>query len=290
MRFDGKVALVTGAGNGIGLAIAHAFAAEGARVIIADINEGAGERAAAAIRAASGWAIAAPADVADEAQVVRMLEAAAAAGPVDILVNNAGVVAHQLLIDMDRETWDRQIAVQLTAPFLVSKHVARQMIAAKVAGRIINISSVAAIMGRVKGGGHSASKAGLTMLTKVLAMELGQHGITVNAVAPGLVQTEAQREEMNLSQEYQQRYLAELPLGRLGQPDDIAKAVLFFASDDAAWITGQLHIVDGGLMAGHLSFQGVHDFTMLHGTGMGSLTPGPSPASGRGETSDKAVP
>jgi NAD(P)-dependent dehydrogenase (short-subunit alcohol dehydrogenase family) len=270
MRFDQKVALITGAGNGIGLAIAQAFAAEGARVIIADINAAAGERAAAAIRAGGGQALAVPADVADEAQVVHMLEAAAELGPVDILVNNAGVVAHQLLIDMDRATWDRQLAVQLTGPFLVSKHVARQMITAQVAGRIINISSVAAIMGRVKGGGHCASKAGLTMLTKVLAMELGQHGITVNAVAPGLVQTEAQREEMNLSQEYQQRYLAELPLGRVGQPDDIARAVLFFASDDAAWITGQLHIVDGGLMAGHLSFQGVHDFTMLHGTGLGA--------------------
>jgi NAD(P)-dependent dehydrogenase (short-subunit alcohol dehydrogenase family) len=269
MRFENTVVVVTGGGNGIGQAIAQAFAAEGAAVAIAEINPAAGERTAAAIIAAGGRAIAVPTDVADEEQVAHMAATVEAQlGPITILVNNAGVVAHILLLEMDRETWDRQIAVQLTGPFLVSKHIARGMIANHTPGRIINISSVSALMGRVKGGPHCASKAGLTLLTKVLAMELGEYGITVNAIAPGLIQTEAQREEMNLSQEYQQRYLRELPLGRLGQPDDIARSVLFLASPDAAWITGQLHVVDGGLMAGHLSFQGVHDFTMLGGTGL----------------------
>ncbi len=97
---------------------------------------------------------------------------------------------------------------------------------------------------------------------------MGQHGIAVNAVAPGLVETAAQQEEMNLSAEYQSRYLQELPLGRVGQPSDVARAVLFLASPDADWISGQLYVVDGGLMAGHLSFQGVHGFAMLHGTGV----------------------
>jgi 3-oxoacyl-[acyl-carrier protein] reductase len=273
MRFTDKVAIVTGAGNGIGLAIARALVAEGARVVIADINAAAGERAAAELGDA---ALAVPTDVADEAQIVRMVEAAIARfGRVDILVNNAGVVAHKLLIEMDRQTWDRQIDVQLTGPFLASKHVARHMIDHGIHGRIVNISSVSALMGRVKGGAHCASKAGLTLLTKVLAMELGQYGITVNAVAPGLVETPAQKDEMNLSSEYQNRYLQELPTGRLGQPADIANAVLFLASDASEWISGQLYVVDGGLMAGHLSFQGVHDFTMLHGTGVG-----------RGETND----
>ncbi|HNP70310.1 MAG TPA: 3-oxoacyl-ACP reductase family protein [Kouleothrix sp.] len=267
MRFTDKVAIVTGAGNGIGLAIAQAFAAEGAKVVIADINGAAGERAATKLGDA---ALAVQTDVADEASVVRMVKAATDRyGKVDILVNNAGVVAHKLLLEMDRDTWDRQIDVQLTGPFLVSKHVARHMIDRGVRGRIVNISSVSALMGRVKGGAHCASKAGLTLLTKVLAMELGQYGITVNAVAPGLVETAAQKEEMNLSSEYQNRYLQELPTGRLGQPSDIANAVLFLSSDASEWISGQLYVVDGGLMAGHLSFQGVHDFTMLHGTGTG---------------------
>ena len=268
-RFADKAAIVTGAGSGIGRAIAQALAAEGAAVVIADINPATGEDAAAAIVAAGGRAIAIPADVADEAQVAQLVaQSVAQLGQVDILVNNAGVVAHKLLLEMEREVWDRQLAVQLTGPFLASRHVARHLIARGAPGRIVNISSVSALMGRVKGGAHCASKAGLTLLTKVLAMELGAYGITVNAVAPGLIDVPAQRDEMNLSSAYKDRYLQEVPLGRIGQPEDIARTVLFLCSDDAAWVSGQLHVVDGGLMAGHLSFQGVHDFTLLGGTGV----------------------
>jgi glucose 1-dehydrogenase len=205
-------------------------------------------------------------DVADEAQVAQLMATVIERyGQIDILVNNAGVVAHKLLVEMELDVWNRQLAVQLTGPFLMSKHVAQQMIARGMGGKIINISSVSALMGRVKGGAHCTSKAGLTLLTKVLAMELGQYNITVNAVAPGLIDVPAQRDEMNLSSEYKNRYLQEVPLGRIGQPTDIAAQVLFLASSAADWITGQLQIVDGGLMAGHLSFQGVHDFTMLNG-------------------------
>lgn len=266
MRFDGKIAVITGAGNGIGLELAHAFVREGAKVVVADINTVSGDRAAAELVATGGAAISVPVDVADEARVKDMVATVLEHyGQIDILVNNAGVVAHKLLIDMELREWNRQIDVQLTGPFLMSKHVARPMIDRGKGGRIINISSVSALMGRVKGGAHCSSKAGLTLLTKVLAMELGQYQITVNAVAPGLIDVVSQRDEENISSEYKNRYLKEIPLGRIGETCDIAAQVLFLASSDAAWISGQLQVVDGGLMAGHLSFQGNHDFTMLDG-------------------------
>jgi NAD(P)-dependent dehydrogenase (short-subunit alcohol dehydrogenase family) len=265
-RFEGKVAVVTGAGNGIGLSIARAFAAERAKVVIADISEDAGATAAEKMRDEDMSAVSLPTDVADEESVSTMVEDTLARfGQIDILVNNAGVVVHKSLVDLDRSEWDRQLEVQLTGPFLTTKHVGRHMIERGEGGKIVNISSASAVMGRVKGGPHCASKGGLTMLTKVAAMELAEHGINVNAVAPGLIDVPSQREEENISQAYKTRYLKELPLGRIGKPSDIANMVLFLASHDADWITGQLYLVDGGLMAGHYSFRGNQDFTMLEG-------------------------
>jgi NAD(P)-dependent dehydrogenase (short-subunit alcohol dehydrogenase family) len=204
--------------------------------------------------------------VSDEAQVEAMVEATVdQLGRIDILVNNAGIVVHKKLVDLEREAWDRQLEVQLTGPFLTTKHVAKHMIARGGGGKIVNISSVSAVMGRIKGGPHCAAKGGLTMLTKVAAMELAEYGVNVNAVAPGLIDVPAQRVEENLSSEYQTRYMQEVPLGRMGLPQDIAKMVLFLSSDEADWITGQLYLVDGGLMSGHYTFTGSHDFVMLNG-------------------------
>jgi NAD(P)-dependent dehydrogenase (short-subunit alcohol dehydrogenase family) len=264
-RFTGKVAIVTGGGNGIGLTIANRFAAEGAKVVIADINASAGARTAQEIVNSGGEALSVPTDVTDEDQVESMVEKVQDHyGRIDILVNNAGVSAHKLLVEMDRETWDRQIEVQLTGPFLTIKHVGRQMMA-QSGGRIVNISSAASVMGRLKAGPHCASKGGLNMLTKVAAMELAEHGINVNAVAPGLIDVPSQREEINLSEEYKTSYLRQVPLGRIGQPSDIANMVLYLCSSETEWITGQLFLVDGGLMSGHYSFRGTHDFNMLYG-------------------------
>jgi NAD(P)-dependent dehydrogenase (short-subunit alcohol dehydrogenase family) len=265
-RFTDKTAVITGAGNGIGLSIAHAFAEEGAHVIVAEINSESGRRAEAEIAERGGKVSFVQVDVSDEAGVENMVKSVVSiTGCIDILVNNAGVVLHKSLFEMKRNEWDRQMEVQLTGPFLTIKHVGKQMVKAGKGGRIVNISSVSAVMGRVKGGAHCTAKAGLTLLTKVAAMELAEHGINVNAVAPGLIDVPAQRSEDNLAKAYIDRYMKEVPLKRMGLPSDIASTVLFLSSDEAAWITGQLQLVDGGLMAGHYTFQGTHDFSMLEG-------------------------
>jgi 3-oxoacyl-[acyl-carrier protein] reductase len=265
-RFEQKIAVITGAGDGIGLQIARSFALEGASVVIAEINPVSGKRAEEQIKSEGGKALFVQVDVSDETRVEKMVETVLRQlGKIDILVNNAGVVVHVKVVDMPREAWDRQMAVQLTGPFLTSKHVARHFIARGGGGKIVNISSVSAVMGRHKAAAHCSAKGGLTMLTKVLAMELGEYGVNVNAVAPGLIDVPTQRAEENISFEYKRSYLNELPLGRMGQVEDITHMVTFLCSEEANWITGQLMLVDGGLMAGHYSFQGQSDFTMLDG-------------------------
>jgi NAD(P)-dependent dehydrogenase (short-subunit alcohol dehydrogenase family) len=203
MCFEDKVVIITGAGNGIGLGIAKDFAKLGASVVIAEINSSAGKRAEKSIRKQGGKALFIQTDISKEEQVKDLIRSVLQSwGKIDVLVNNAGVVVHKSLIDTTMEEWNRQLDVQLTGTFLMSKHVAKHMIERGEGGKIVNISSVSAVMGRVKGGSHCVSKAGLTLLTKVFAMELGEYGINVNAVAPGLIDVPSQREEENISSEY----------------------------------------------------------------------------------------
>jgi NAD(P)-dependent dehydrogenase (short-subunit alcohol dehydrogenase family) len=255
-----EVAIVTGAATGIGRAIAEEFLRRGDAVAIADINIGLAERTASEL-SALGRCVAIETDVSDEASVVELVRRTSEElGGVTYLVNNAGIHLHKLIIDTDLHEWERQLDVQLTGPFLMSREVARDMLRRNAQGAIVNIVSVAARMGRVKGSAHSASKAGLIMLTQTLAMELGPHGIRANAIAPGLIDTESQRAEAVISSVYKQAYVREIPLGRLGEPNEIADAAMFLCSDKARWITGHTLFVDGGFMAGNLSLQGNQDF------------------------------
>jgi NAD(P)-dependent dehydrogenase (short-subunit alcohol dehydrogenase family) len=258
--FAEQVAIVTGAATGIGQEIAALFLRRGAAgVVIADINGPMAERTAAELQAI-GPCVAIPTDVSDEASVAAMVTGCREAfGRVDSLVTSAGVHLHKLVVDTSLDEWNRQLSVQLSGPFLCAREVARDMLAHGTRGSIVNIVSAAARMGRVKGAAHCASKAGLTLLTQVLAMELGPHGIRANAVGPGLIDTESQRDETVMSTAYKTAYMKEIPLGTLGEPIDIAEAVLFLCSDAARWLTGQTLYVDGGFLAGNLSLQGLAD-------------------------------
>ncbi len=256
----GRVAIVTGGATGIGQAIAQQYVMRGDAVVIADLNKEMADKAAAEL-SNHGHCVAIETDVSDEQAVINLVQRTREElGSVDYLVNNAGIHLHKLIIDTELSEWERQLEVQLTGPFLCSREVARDMLSHGTKGAIVNIVSVAARMGRVKGAAHSASKAGLVMLTQALAMELGGHGIRVNAIAPGLIDTESQRAEEVISTAYKQSYIKEIPLGRLGEPSEIADAVMFLCSDAARWITGHTLFVDGGFMSGNLSLQGNQDF------------------------------
>jgi 3-oxoacyl-[acyl-carrier protein] reductase len=237
------VAVVTGASRGIGHAIARRLAAEGAVVIAA----ARGDHAAGvveAIRAAGGTAEPASLDVTDAASIGSVVaDTLARHGRIDILVNNAGIARDQLAIRMKRDDWDGVIATNLTAAFACAQAVLKPMLKQR-SGRIVNIASVVGQAGNAGQANYAASKAGLIGLTKALALEVASRNITVNAVAPGFIETEMTEA---LKSDTEATWAARIPLGRMGSPEDVAAAVVFLASDEAAYITGQVLAVNGGM-------------------------------------------
>ncbi|MCL7451663.1 MAG: SDR family oxidoreductase [Anaerolineae bacterium] len=246
MNLRDKVVLVTGAGRGIGLGIAQALAAEGARVAVCDISARLLDEALTQIQALGGQALAFEMDVTSKPQISRVVgEVVARWGTVDILVNNAGIYEVLPVEEISEAQWDRVLAVNLKGAFLCCQAVIPAMKEQR-SGRIVNIASSAGKTGGTLAGAHySASKAGLINLTKQLARELGPFGITVNAVAPGRIDTPMIHAVSDAENE---AFAQRTPLGRLGTPEDVAHAVVFLASERASFITGEIVDVNGGLL------------------------------------------
>ncbi|NRS15385.1 SDR family oxidoreductase [Brevibacillus sp. HB1.4B] len=244
MRFQGKVAIVTGAGKGIGKSIIQKFAQEGALVTVADIHSQLCEETAFEINRAGGRAITSVVDVTTSEDTEKLIEKTVQAyGRVDILINNAGIVRDMKITDMHEDDWNQVLDVCLKGAFLCAKYAAPYMIE-KQYGKIVNISS-RAYLGNPGQANYSSAKAGIIGLTRSLAKELGKHNINVNAIAPGLIETETLKSHPKYEKikELQKR---DTPIPRVGLPEDVANAVLFFASDESSYISGDILHVTGG--------------------------------------------
>ena len=242
---SGKVALVTGASRGIGCSIAKILAENGAHVVCISRNVSDVQSVADVITAAGGSATAVACDISDSDNVTKLIkETVVTHNHLDILVNNAGVTRDNLLMRMSEDDWNTVLNINLKAAFIAIKAAARAMIKQRK-GRIINISSIVGLMGNAGQVNYAASKAGLIGLTKSTARELAPRGITANCIAPGYIATDMTNE---LGNEVQQLLNEKIPLGRIGQVEDIAYAVTFLASDEAEYITGQTLTIDGGMV------------------------------------------
>jgi glucose 1-dehydrogenase len=249
MKLTGKVAAVTGAATGIGQAIAIAFAEEGASVVVDYVgNESVSAQTVKAIEAIKGKALAVQADISALGDVERLIDKTVAAfGRLDIFVNNAGIEKKFPFVDYPLNEWQKIIAVNLTGPFLCAQAAAKQMIRQGNGGRIINISSIHEDLPMPQNAAYCASKGGLRMLMRTIAVELAPHQITVNNIGPGAVYTPIDR-NVESNAKLNSQILAEIPLGRWGKPEEIAHLAVYLASDDASYVTGSTHFIDGGML------------------------------------------
>ncbi len=252
-RLSGKVAIITGAGNGIGRTIAGVFAVEGAHVVIADIDECGARDAAAKISASGGQAHPLTTDITDPAQVQALVdETIELYGRLDVLVNNAGVGLNRPFLTTTLEEWELQLRVNLTGTFLCGQAAARAMVS-QGGGRIVNVGSISGQRGGQGRAAYGSAKAGVILLTKVMAVELSPLGVRVNAVAPGPVDTDQSRETHTPST--RRAYYDRIPIRRYGEREEIAAAVLFLASDESSFVSGHVLNVDGGFNAAGLLFE-----------------------------------
>ena len=245
MRLSGKVALVTGSARGIGRSIAEAFGAEGAIVVVNDVGSDAGARETlAAITGSGGNGTVEMFDVSDAAQVdAGVKNILAAHGRIDVLVNNAGITRDNLLLRMSEEEFDAVLRVNLKGTYLLTKTVTRHMMKQR-SGKVVNISSVVGMMGNAGQSNYAAAKAGILGFTKAAARELAPRNITVNAIAPGFIRTAM---TAGLPEAVQKTFLAQIPLGRFAEPQEVAELALFLASDASSYITGQVIGINGGM-------------------------------------------
>ncbi|MGA2978889.1 MAG: SDR family oxidoreductase [Terriglobales bacterium] len=255
MQLSGKVALITGGASGIGRATARLFAREGAAIVLADVNVDAGKRVADEIAQSGGRAFFEPADVTRAADCRQLVERAVREfGRIDILFNNAGIIRRATVLDLSEDDWDRVMAVNVKAIYLLSREVIPHMQKAG-GGTIVNTASGWGLAGGAKAAVYCASKGAVVLLTKAMAIDHGPQNIRVNCICPGDTDTGMLREEARQLGDENSRFLAESakrPLGRIGTPEEIARAALYLASDASSFVTGTALVVDGGGLAGSL--------------------------------------
>ena len=246
MRLEDKVVIVTGAAGGIGRACAERFASEGAKVVLSDLDDAKGEEVAEAIQAKGGDAIFVACDVGDKSQVDALIDSAVAAfGRLDCVIANAGIVHPCDFLDLAEEDFDRVIRINLKGVFLTGQAAARQMVAQGTGGTIINMSSINAVLAIPQIAPYVVSKGGVNQLTKVMALALADKGIRVNGIGPGTIGTEMAAQVLS-DPAKMQAAMSRTPMGRVGDPGEIASVAVFLASEESSYITGQTIYADGG--------------------------------------------